>query len=123
MYRKRVCRFERCSGSLEYLMSPQPVVAPDLDEAMLPDAGERRVEIRDDVLWTVGVDIGVKPPVQVPARLQGASDVVDRPDGVGEVLEHVHRGHDVEAVRGQGARLQIDEARSQASRLETPLTE
>src|SRR5262245_24990687 len=111
------------SGALEDLVSPQPLVAPHLDEAAFREPTEGRREVGDDVLWMVRVDLAVEAREEEAARPERAPDVVDGGHRVRQVLEDVHRGHDVEGAGGQRRRLQVDELRGEAARGEAPARE
>src|SRR5206468_1459420 len=57
------------------LMSPKPVVTPDLHQLELAHAREGRLEVADDVVGAVGVFFGVDPREQQASPLEGPPQV------------------------------------------------
>jgi len=80
------------SRLLKDLMTPEPFVAPHLDEAERVEARQGGREIEDDVLGTILIRFRSEPTENVPPGLEGRGQTVDGCYRVGQVLEDIHGG-------------------------------
>src|SRR5262245_44047427 len=89
-------------------MTPEPHVLPDLSQPVEGESQKRRLEVEHDMLWTRGIVFGGEATEEVATRLQRGRESVDRLDGIGQVLEYIHRGDEIECLVGELFADQVD---------------
>ena len=104
-------------------MPPQPVIAPNFDEAKLTQASERRLEILDHMQGTILIGLRTKTAEEESSGFQYATQFFHRLNRVGEVLKNIHRRHHIEGLACHAADLHVKELRPQFSVLKAPPAE
>src|SRR5262249_2539165 len=89
------------AGLLEDLMTPEPCVLPHLSEPVEGESTKCRLEVEDDMLRTRGIVLGGEATEEVATGSQGSRESVDRLDGIGQVVEYIHRGNERECLVGK----------------------
>ena len=105
------------------MVSPNPIIAPDLLEAKLSQALEDGPEILNDVQRPVFIRVGLEAGEQVCPGLHGPAKVLHGAHRVKQVLENVHGRHEIEGLAGKALCLEVDILALQFSQLQTPFAE
>src|SRR5262249_37547892 len=111
------------AGLLEDLMTPEPHVLPDLCEPVESESPKCRLEVEHDMLRTSGIWVGGEATEEEATGAQGSRESVDRLNGIGQVLEDIHRGDEIESLAGQLFTAQVDRRHGQPPSSEPPSAE
>src|ERR1700730_15619322 len=91
-------------------MTPQPVIPKYLFKAQVGESVNDWLEIPHNVLCSILSFLRTEASINVAARLQAAMQRFHRADRINQMLEHVHRSHQVECRFGQARLPKIEEA-------------
>jgi hypothetical protein len=108
---------------LEGLVTPEPVVLPDLGKAELLQALIDWREIVHDMLASIVIRLHIETAKKESPRPQRFREFVDRSDRIDEVLKVVHSGHKIKGFAWEGTRFEIHKLGRQPSEAETPRAE
>jgi hypothetical protein len=79
-------------------VTPEPRIAPDLDEAECAHTFERRFKIVHNVLGPILIWLCRDPAMQEATWLQSTLEFLDRFYGLAEIFEDIHGRDDIEAL-------------------------
>src|SRR5262249_54498463 len=105
------------------MVSPNPIIAPDLLETELSQALVDGPEILDDVQRPVFISVGLEAGKQVCPGFHGPAEILHSAHRVEQVLENVHGGHEIEGLRWKALYLEVDILPLQLSQIQTPFAE
>ena len=105
------------------MVSPNPIIAPDLLEAKRSQALEDGPEILDDVQRPVFIGVGLEAGEQVRPGFNGPGEILQGAHRIKQVLENVHGRHEIEGLAGEALDLEVDILTLQLPRVQTPFAE
>src|SRR5262245_62397865 len=90
------------------MVSPNPIISPDLLEAKCSQALEDGLEVLHDVQRPVFIGVGLEAGEQVSPGFHGAAEIVHGAHRVKQMLENVHGRHEIEGLTGKALCLEVD---------------
>src|SRR5262249_17485627 len=113
----------RSSWLLKDMVSPNPIIAPDLLEAKLSQALVDGPEILDDVQGPVLISVSLEAGEQVCPWFHGPAEIIHGAHRVKQVLENVHGRHEIEGLTWKALCLEVNILPLQLSQIQTPFAE